>query len=444
MKQKFGTPRFSGALIGATLFAASLQPAAAATDALVTRALALEQQNRAGEAFSLLIPHMAERAGDPDYDYALGLAAEDSGRPGVAIAAFQRVLAVQPDQSRARAEIARVYATTGDIDSARAAFDTVQNDPTVPDPVRARIGKLVRDYDRQIAGGGTSLTGFGEAEVGYDGNVNSATGLTSITLPVFAFLGPATLSGTATRQGEGFYQLQGGASLATAFSRQTRGYVSLLGNWRDNFKSNLFDQAALTGTAGVSHSLASGPVLSLSGQVQLFWLGHTGYRTSYGAIGRVSLPEAGGAALSFQGQYFRYDHDNDPSRDADRVTASADYSGKRWFVGAGGGRERTLQNIARHLGYWFASAQAGTETPLNERTAILAGASAERREYSANDPLFLSARRDTQLDASLGLRYIVMRAISLRPRVTYTRNFSNIALYDYSRVTASLALRAEF
>ena len=176
MKQNSGTPRFSGALIGATLFAASLQPAAAATDALVTQALALEQQSRAGEAFSLLIPHMAERAGDPDYDYALGLAAEDSGRPGIAIAAFQRVLAVQPQQSRARAEIARVYATTGDIDSARAAFDTVQNDPTVPDPVRARIGKLVRDYDRQIAGGGTTLTGFGEAEVGYDGNVNSATG----------------------------------------------------------------------------------------------------------------------------------------------------------------------------------------------------------------------------------------------------------------------------
>ena len=444
MKHTSVMSRFSGALSGALVFAATLQPAAAATDALVTQALALEQQNRAGEAFALLIPYLAERAGDPDYDYALGLAAADSGRPGVAIAAFQRVLAVQPDQSRARAEIARVYAATGDIDSARAAFDTVQNDPTVPDPVRARIGKLVRDYDRQIAGGGTSLTGFGEAEVGYDGNVNSATGLTSITLPVFAFLGPATLSGTATRQGEGFYQLQGGVSLAAGLSRQTRGYVSVLGNWRDNFQSSLFDQAALTGTAGVSHTLASGPVLSLSGQVQRFWLGHSGYRTSYGAIGRVSLPQGRGAALSFQGQYFRYDHDTDPSRDADRLTASADYSGRRWFAGVGGGRERTLDNTARHLGYWFAAGQAGTETPLSDRTAVLAGVSAEHREYAARDPLFLADRRDTQVDASLGLRFIVMRAISLRPRVTYTRNFSNIDLYDYSRVTASLALRAEF
>lgn len=444
MKYTSVMSRFNGALIGALVFAATLQPAAAATDALVTQALALEQQNRAGEAFALLIPHLAERAGDPDYDYALGLAAADAGRPGVAIAAFQRVLAVQPDQSRARAEIARVYASTGDIDSARAAFDTVQNDPTVPDPVRARIGKLVRDYDRQIAGGGTSLTGFGEAEVGYDGNVNSATGLTSITLPVFAFLGPATLSGTATRQGEGFYQLQGGVSLAAGLSRQTRGYVSVLGNWRDNFQSSLFDQAALTGTAGVSHTLASGPVLSLSGQVQRFWLGHQGYRTSYGAIGRVSLPQGRGAALSFQGQYFRYDHDTDASRDADRLTASADYSGRRWFAGVGGGRERTLDNTARHLGYWFAAGQAGTETPLSDRTAVLAGVSAEHREYAAADPLFLADRRDTQVDASLGLRFIVMRAISLRPRVTYTRNFSNIDLYDYSRVTASLALRAEF
>ena len=126
------------------------------------------------------------------------------------------------------------------------------------------------------------------------------------------------------------------------------------------------------------------------------------------------------------------------------MTASADYSGRRWFAGVGGGRERTLDNTARHLGYWFAAGQAGTETPLSDRTAVLAGVSAEHREYAARDPLFLADRRDTQVDASLGLRYIVMRAISLRPRVTYTRNFSNIDLYDYSRVTASLALRAEF
>jgi len=418
--------------------------AQATEDALVRQALVLTQQGQPGEAYRLLAAQLEARAGDPDFDYALGLAAADSNHPGEAIAAFQRVIAVQPDNSRARAEIARVYAMAGDIDSARAAFDTVQNDPTVPDPVRARIGKLVRDYDRQIAGGGSSLTGFAEAEVGYDSNVNTATGLTSITLPVFAFLGPASLNGAATRMDDGFYQLQGGLSGATGISRQDRVYASVLANWRDNFKSSLFDQASVTGTAGISHTIVGGSVASLSGQVQRFWLGHDGFRTAYGAIGRLTVPRAEGTALSFQGQYFRYDYDGDPTRNAERITASVDYSGKRWFAGLGGGRERTIRATARHLGYWFAAAQVGTELPLNDRLAVLAGASAEHRDYRDNDPLFLRDRRDTQVDASLALRYIVGRGASLRPRLTYTRNFSDIALYDFSRVTASLALRAEF
>ena len=429
-------------LTGGAALAAS--PAWATVDPLVSQALALEQQGKPGEAFILLAPQAATRAGDPDFDYALGLAAADSHHPGEAIAAFERVLAVQPDNSRARAEIARVYAMSGDIDSARDAFDTVQNDPTVPDPVRNRIGKLVRDYDRQIGGGGTSLTGFGEAEAGYDSNVNTATGLTSITLPIFAFLGPASLNGAATRMHDGFYQLQGGISAASGLSRQDKVYASVLGNWRDNFNSSQFDQAAVTGTAGISHTIVGGPIVSLSGQLQRFWLGHNGYRTAIGGIARAAVPQAGGTALSFQGQYFRYNYDGDQSKDADRITGSVDYSGKRWFAGIGGGRERTIRAAARHLGYWFAAAQAGAELPVDDRLAVLVGGSVEHRDYRATDPLFLRDRRDTQADASLGLRYIVAPGISLRPRATYTRNFSDIALYDFSRVTASLALRAEF
>lgn len=384
------------------------------------------------------------KPGNVDADYALGLAAADAGHYAEAIIAFQRVLAVQPDHSRARAEIARAYALAGDIDTARSTFDTVINDPTVPDPVRTRIGKLVRDYDRAIDGGGRSITGYVEAEGGYDSNVNTATGLTSITLPVFAFLGPAALSGTATRMDDSYYQLQGGLSGVTGLSRQTRAYVSVLGSWRDHMDSGAFDQAALTGTAGVSHAMATGTVVSLSGQVQRFWLGHDGYRTAVGAIAQITRPVAGGRAISLQGQYFRFDYDNAAIRDADRIAMTATYTGRTWFAGVGGGRERTVRAGARNLGYWFAAGQLGTEYPLNERFALLAGGSVEHRNYAGADPLFLAGRRDTQVDGSLGVRFVAAKGLSVRPRVTYTRNFSNIALYDYSRVTASVGLRFEY
>ena len=419
-------------------------PAHAETDALVQSAIALEAKGAMAEAYALLVPQVQARAGDPDYDYALGLAAADSGHPGEAIAAFQRVIAVQPANAQARAEIARVYALAGDIDTARAAFDTVLEDPTVPDPVRQRLSRLVRDYDRQIGGGGSDISGFIDAEGGYDSNLNTATGLSSVTLPVFAFLGPATLTGSATRMDGGYAQVQGGLSGSTALSRQDRIFASALGSWRDYGNSAAFDQVAVTGTAGASHAFAGGNVTSLSGQVQRFWLGHDGYRTAIGAIGQYTARVGSGNALSAQLQYFRFDYDGDPTRDADRYAATLTYAGRTTFVAIGGGQEETVRRNARSLGYRFASAQAGTEYPLSRSVALLAGASVEHRDYEARDPLFLRGRTDTQLDATLGLRLALGGGLSLRPRATYTRNFSNLALYDYSRITASAGIRFEF
>lgn len=436
----------AGRVLGAWVVAAAAVVQAGAAhaeaDELVHRATALEASGKASEAYELLAPAAAGRMGDPDFDFALGVAAADSGRPGEAIVALQRVLAVQPDNARVRAEIARVYAMAGDIDTARATYDTVVNDPTVPDPVRQRLGRLVRDYDRQMAGGG-GVTGFLEGEAGWDGNINAATDLTSITLPVFAFLGPATLTGSATRMDSAYGQVQGGVSGVAGLSRQTRAYASALGSWRDNTDGREFDQGGLIGTAGLSHTLTGGQTLALSGQVQRLWIGHDGYRTGYGVIGQATTPAAGGA-LSLQLQAFGFDYDGDRPRDAERYGAALTWAGRIAFVGATVGEERTRRSGARHLGYQYGGLQAGVEYPLGERVALTGAASFEARDYKAADPLFLAGRKDDQLDLAAGVRWVVAEHLSLRPRVTWTRNDSNLALYDYSRTAASVAVRYEF
>lgn len=419
-------------------------PAAAAVDGTVSTALDLHRGGQAADAFALLAPLEAARAGDPDFDYALGIAAADSGNVGRAIAALQRVLAVQPNNAQARAEIARVYAMAGDIDTAKTEFDTVIADPSLPDPVRQQLNRLSRDYGQAMRGGPNRLTGFVDVEGGYDNNVNTATSATSITLPVFAFLGPATLAGGATQQGEGFAQIQGGLSAEVPLSRQTRLFASALGLWRDAFDGKTFDQAVLTGTAGIARTAATGDVISLSGQGQKFWLGHDGFRTSYSAIGQYTHRLQAGDALSFALQYSAINYHKDPLRDADRYTANVSYAGQTVYAVLGGGKEAARRAGGKHLGYWLVSGQAGVEQPLTERLAITGGIGVEHRGYDDADPLFLQARRDTQFDASLGLRAIIAKGLSVRPRVTYTRNESNLALYDYDRVTASISIRKEF
>ena len=425
------------ALIGGTA-------ATAAVDDAVRSALALHAAGKPAIAYAKLAPLVRTRAGDPDFDYAFGLAAADSGHRGEAILALQRVIALQPANGPARAEIARVYALAGDIDTAKATFDTVIDDPSVPDPVRQRLNRLVRGYDRELHGGGGELSGFIDAEAGYDSNINAATGLTSLTLPVFAFLGPATLAGPATRMHDGYAQLQAGLSGSTGLSRQTKLYASLLGSTRDDFGGSAFSQDTLTPTVGIAYTTASRDVVAVSGQAQFFWLGREAYRTSYGAIGQYTRRLPGGRALFVTGQYFRLDYKRDNLRDADRFAGTVGYSGKYVVATVGGGREAVINTAAPQLSFGFASAGASAEVPLSDRIAAVGGVNVEYRNYDATDPLFLRSRHDTQVDLSAGIRVVVARGISARPRVTYTRNFSPIALYDYSRVTAAVGLRAEF
>jgi tetratricopeptide (TPR) repeat protein len=418
--------------------------AQAAVDDLVRHALELEAGGRAGEAYALLAPLAAIRAGDPDFDYALGIAAADGGHAAEAIIALQRVLALQPRNAQARAELARVYAMSGDVDTAKREFDTVVDDPSLPDPVRQRFNRIVRDLGREQKGGGNALTGYLEESVGADTNINTATSLTSVVLPIFASLGPANLSGGASRMDANFYTVDAGLSYASALSRQTRGFISVLGSLRDNLGSRQFDQSVLTATAGVGHTLASRDVLSASAQYQQFWLARGRYRQAYGPTAQYTHRLAGGRALSFAAQWLRLDYRTDPLRDADRLMLSATYAGRYTYAALSGGHEETRDGSADNLSNSFYSARTGIELPIQARAAFVGAVAIERRTYDAADPLFLKSRRDTQVDVSGGVKLLLVRNVYLRPSLSYTRNYSNISLFAYSRFIASFGLRVEF
>lgn len=402
------------------------------------------EQAAAQEAYEALAAQEAERAGDPQFDYQLGVAAANAGRYGEAIIAFQRVLAVQPNNAAARAELARTYALAGDVETAREQFATVVEDPSLPDPVRQRFTGLVKRLDREIDGGGTDVSGFVEARIGYDDNINAATDLTTITIPLFAFLGPGTLGAGAVAQEDEFYELNGGVSVVGALSRQDRLYGSVLGTWKDNFSSDIFDQASLTGTAGYAHTFASRDVLSVSLQAQQFWIDGDDYRTAFGVIGQYTHLLGNGDALVGSAQWTRLDFPTDPLRDADRYALGIGYVTPILAANLTGGIEDTRDSAGDAQSNTFVGTNVGAEIPVGPRMAVVAGAGFDLRRYHAPDALFLVEREDERFDATLGLKYALTDRFHVQPRATYSRNWSNIPLYDYERWTASVALRFEF
>jgi len=409
---------------------------------------AAAETGQAPEArYQLLAAEEKTRAGDAAYDYALGIAASDAGRFGAAIIAFQRVLAVQPGHAQARAELARAYAMAGDIDTARAQFATVANDPGLPDPVRQRFTGFVRQFDKQIHGGGSDVSGYAEASLGHDTNINAATDLASITIPLFAALGPGTLGAGARATKAEYYELSSGVSGVMAVGRQDRVFASVLGNWRDNFGSKAFDQASLTGTAGFAHSFANQDTASLSAQVQKFWLGQAGYRTAYGVIGQYTHRLAGGKALSASAQWNRFSYDTDPLRDANRFTLGVGLVTRTWSASLIGGHEETLQQVGDANSNTFAGASFGAEVPLAKEIAFVGGAAFQYSHYDAPDALFMVKREEKRIDLSAGLKVAVLPKVPnlyVQPKATWTRNWSNIPLYDHDRWTASIGLRFEF
>lgn len=427
------------ALLGVA--SASALGAGAALAQAPDRQLSREQ---AQQVYASLEAQVRQRAGDPAFDYQLGIAAIDAGRYGDAIIALQRVLVVQPGNAAARAELARAYALAGDIDTARDQFATVVDDPSLPDPVRQRFTGFVRQFDRQISGGGSDVSGFVDARVGYDDNINTATELDTIVIPLFSFLGPGQLGAGAVAQNDEFYEITAGVSGVTAISRQDRLFASALGSWRDNFNNDTFDQAALTGTAGYAHTFANRDVISISGQVQQFWLDDDSFRTSFGAIAQYTKPLSGGRALNLSAQWNRLNFDNDPLRDADRYAVGVGFVGRMFAANITGGKEETLRQAGDAQSFGFVAANVGAEIPVATRVAVVAGAAFDLRRHDVDDPLFLTEREDERLDLRAGLKIAVIDQLFLQPTATYTRNWSNIPLFDFDRWTVSVGARLEF
>jgi tetratricopeptide (TPR) repeat protein len=156
--------------------AATLACAQATTDPqAVERARGLLAAGNAKQAYAELSPLQDKLSGEPEYDYLLGVAALDSGRLEEAIIAFERVLALIPNHAGAQMDLARAYYATGSIDLAEASFIKLRdsNPPPAAQQAIARYLDAIQARRRESQAG---WTGFGELGLGYDSNITGVPG----------------------------------------------------------------------------------------------------------------------------------------------------------------------------------------------------------------------------------------------------------------------------
>jgi tetratricopeptide (TPR) repeat protein len=160
--------RFRGLAIAALLWL----PASvfAADDPAIESARKLLAAGNAKQAYAELIAVEGRLSGMPEFDYLLGVAALDSGKTEDAIIAFERVLALMPNHAGAQMDLARAYYAAGSFDLAEAAFIKLRaaNPPPAAQIAINRYLEAINTRKQQTRAGWSA---FGELGLGYDSNI---------------------------------------------------------------------------------------------------------------------------------------------------------------------------------------------------------------------------------------------------------------------------------
>jgi tetratricopeptide (TPR) repeat protein len=152
-------------------FSAGAQPA----DSVLDSARRLLAAGNARQAYAELSAVQDKMTGMPEFDYLLGVAALDSGKNEDAIIAFERVLAMVPNHAGAQMDLARAYYATGAFDLAEAAFMKLaaSNPPPAAQIAINRYLEAIQTRKQQTRAGWTA---FGELGLGYDSNITGVPG----------------------------------------------------------------------------------------------------------------------------------------------------------------------------------------------------------------------------------------------------------------------------
>ncbi|MFN0039125.1 MAG: surface lipoprotein assembly modifier [Burkholderiales bacterium] len=420
-------------------------PAFSADD-VVDRARQQLESGNCQEAYELLAPLEPARSGDPVFDYYLGSSALALGKNTEAVFALERVLAVDPNNVPARAQIARAYFNLKETETARLEFESVRKQGVTPE-VSETIDRFLDAIGRIEESSRTVWRGYLEIGIGYDTNVSSATDDEQVAVPQFG--GAVTTLDTLSReQDDGFAHVGAGVSVQHPFTERLFLFGGLDYQRRINFDQHTFSHSSYDANLGLSYRRDRDRYTFTLLHSQ-FWVNDPTYHDAYREIAGATLQwqhdfDARNQINTFV-QFSALRYPVQPVFDADRTVAGMAYAhafGRGAviaYLGAYGGEEKA--ESVPQLGHRLTGIRIGAQWNLRQNIALFSSASAEQREYPGIDTSFLVERKDTQASVSAGLLYSPRKGMRITPQISWTHNRSNIPVSAFDRGTFQITYR---
>lgn len=428
------------------LLAFQASPSLAQSDALLQARERLEAREPAA-AFNILSPHEAERAGDPAFDYLLGISALDSGHPTRAIFALERVLAMQPENNLARAEIARAYLLAGEVDTARDELVAARRGP-MPAEAAAAIDRVLSELSQPGSGrSARAVSGYLELGLGHDSNINSATSTSEFALPEFGGLILKLDPGNRERS-SAFATAGAGLNIYSPVNADLALVGALHARLTHHAATSTFNPSQLDASVGLAHARGAN---TFTGALQF---GHTridgdAYRTAAGVSGQWQRNLTPTLQVASFFQVARVSYDNQTLRNVQRYVGGLGFvrsldSGERLVYGSTYAvRENPVHQGIPHVGHGGVGARLGGEWQTGALTWFTQG-QMEARRYGGTEPYFGARRADDQMDASVGVHWQMSPAWRLTPQLMHTRNRSSIVIFSYDRTVLQLMAQRKF
>ena len=376
-------------------------------------------------------PHPELRA---EARFRLSALREKRGDIKGAIAALRDLLAEQPDAQRARLELGRLLAESGDQRSAQREFKQAQAAGLPEDVARtvSRFSNLLSSTKRR--GGSIEIT------AGPDSNVNRSTGSQFID----TVIAPFELDPDARRQ-SGF----GISAGLEGYSRDPIGKADLL--TRGGVQANLFpgkgrfnDIQAYAGT-GPEFTTRIGRVRPAA-TIERRWFGGDPYSFGYGGGLSLITQPTSQSQLEIDASIVRQNIEQNDGQDGTRYAAVATWD-QQWDKDTTSRfnlRGAILDAKARPESL----RQGGAEAVLAQNFSFgSAFASLSYTKTHGYEPfaLFGKTRDDDRVDFSTGL--VARRTwagFAPLARLSLTRSWSNIALYEFKRARLDIGVTRGF
>ncbi len=434
----------------------------AALERLLKNISTLINQGKAEQAYALLKPLEFIYAGNEHFDYLLGMAALDSGRPDMATFALERVLAVNPDHLAARLEMARAYYQLGDFQRARTEFTAIlkQN----PSPASKRnVEKYLEAIAEKNTGQPTKISGYLEGFVGHDNNVSYSNNESQIFIDrtnSFFLLPPGN-----QQDADNYYGLAAGGEFSYSLNPYWKIYVAGDVRQRQYNVLSQFDALNLDIRAGVLYDAKSNRIRMsiLNGRYNLNGA-RFGKTTGYKVDWQYTLSPGNQLSAFAQSVQYRFAELLLQPNDVDQRSISLGWlhilaGGKSTLSGSlHYGNEQDIAPVINSPAFGilnpsggrndggkrFSGLRVGGQTVVGEFTTLYTNAGAQTSNYDKVNFNFLRERNDRLHDVKIGADWQWNKFWKLRPQLSYAKNNSNINLYTYNRLEFSVALRRDF